>query len=200
MLWASLLVEKGCFYEDFWVHTRAPPLVQRCLGRTDGAGTAQALCMKARKALSQERNHLSYVCSHCFGVFSEQSPCCFPYNVASAGCGSWHWPHQRCLAPCSFLPMRKVTSADLASSPALLEPSEKALPASPLFSPLLCSPILILPPSLSFLMQGEDSTCATDLTGRGLGLPGMFSFPFGGSWGAESWGGPPETPFSLTIP
>lgn len=53
----------------------------------------------------------------------------------------------RPLLPCCLLPMRKETSAHLASGPAFFEASGKALPARPPCSPLLRSALLSSRPS-----------------------------------------------------
>lgn len=72
-LWGSLLVEKGCLYEDFWLHTWAPLL---CIS---GGLTVRPLpgpSCESRPAQSQgkELDTLSCVCSHGFGVCLVNSP------------------------------------------------------------------------------------------------------------------------------
>lgn len=94
--------------------------------------------------------------------------------------------------PCCLLPMRKETSAHLASGPAFFEASGKALPARPPCSPLLRSALLSSRPSATHFppSQGEDSACPTHPAAEcgPCGTAGLLLPAQSASWGAESWG------------
>lgn len=115
---------------------------------------------------------------------------------------------------CCLLPMRKETSAHLASGPAFFEASGKALPARPPCSPLLHSALLSSRPSATrFPPPARERTAPAPTTRQpSVGHAGLLAFscllsqPPGeqragaGGGGVCVWGCSPEITFSFTIP
>lgn len=156
--------------------------VQRPLGRTAGAATPSpsVRASEAFRQLQSQRNQLDYA---------------LRLRSLPAGClvnGPGACTPTRPFLHCCLLPMRKETSAHLASGPAFFEASGKALPARPPCSPLLRSALLSSRPSATHFppSQGEDSACPTHPAAEcgPCGTAGLLLPAQSASWGAESWG------------
>lgn len=182
--------------------------VQRPLGRTAGAATLSpsVRASEAFRQLQSQRNQLDYA---------------LRLRSLPAGClvnGPGACTPTRPFLHCCLLPVRKETSAHLASGPAFFEASGKALPAHPPCSPSLLTPASLCSPVLTTLRHPlspparERTAPAPPTRQPSVGRAGLLAFscllsqPPGeqragaGGGGVCVWGCSPEITFSFTIP